>query len=117
MQKAKTRTPLSKVALVLAFSLWMPSANSQASTVFGSPDCGQWVAEKTPTRRTWLMGYLSGLNNLHDLLNQKPKNPLDALSSADQAFLWMDNWCKANPLKSVSNGAIDLFIELMRNKK
>ena len=39
-------------------------------------------------------------------------DPLDGLSSAQQAFLWMDNYCRANPLKNVSDGASDLFLEL-----
>ena len=50
-------------------------------------------------------------------MESKPKDPLDALNSADQAYLWMDNWCKANPLKKVSEGAVSLFIELMDKKK
>jgi hypothetical protein len=116
MQKAKTRTPLSKVALVVAFSLWVLPASSQTSTTFGSPDCGQWIAEKTPMRSGWLMGYLTGLNWLHDMVGNNPKDPLDALNSADQAYLWMDNWCKANPLKKVTTGGVELFIELMGKK-
>jgi hypothetical protein len=118
MQKAKARTPLSKVALVLAFSLWVLPASSQkqSSTTFGTPDCGQWIAEKTPSRRGWLLGYLTGLNWLHDEMGNNPKDPLDALNSAEQAFLWMDNWCKANPLKNLRAGGVDLFIELMEKK-
>ncbi|MDM0117529.1 hypothetical protein QTI66_36050 [Variovorax sp. J22R133] len=44
-------------------------------------------------------------------------DPLHNLTSADQAYLWMDNYCKANPLKGVADGAADLFIEVQQKKK
>lgn len=116
MHKAKDQRLLCKAALMVAFATYMSSATAQTTT-FGSPDCGQWVAEKASHRRGWLMGYLSGMNVIHNATNGTPRNPLAALSSPDQAYLWMDNWCKANPLKQVSEGGMELFVELMGKKK
>jgi hypothetical protein len=40
-------------------------------------------------------------------------DPLRKLNSVDQAFLWMDYYCRANPLTNVSDGATRLYVELM----
>jgi hypothetical protein len=55
-------------------------------------------------------GYISGLN----IGDEKARNTLKNISSADQIFLWMDNYCKANPLKDVSYGAETLMEELRK---
>ncbi len=57
------------------------------------------------------MGYLSGINLM---VADKNKDPLDKINSAEQIFVWMDNYCRANPLKNVREGAQDLFIELQK---
>lgn len=108
------------VALLLTISAL--SAHAQTSdksftTAFGQPDCGEWVRSHRQVDRAWLLGYLSGMNQIHNATDRKPTDPLDALNSAEQAFLWMDNWCKANPLKKVGAGAFELFIELMRHRR
>lgn len=79
-----------------------------SSTTLGDPDCGQWVKSPHPLDRVWLLGYLSGLNMAWNGNDKKPYDPLSKLSSRDQAYLWMDNYCKANPLKNVSTGAVNL---------
>ena len=78
---------------------------------FGNPDCGKWVAnsKSIPSMRSWLLGYLSGLNSGVG----NPKNDaLSKINSAEQIFLWMDNYCAKNPLQSVSTGGNQLFYEL-----
>ena len=116
--KTHTQTILAAAALFYALT-----ANAQTVTSFGSPDCGQWVKLQRPADRAWLLGYLSGMNHLWASLARLNKNmppagmdPLDALSSADQAYVWMDNYCQKNPLKRVSDGGNDLFFELMAKK-
>ena len=49
--------------------------------------------------------------------DRSPADPLDALSSAEQAFIWMDNYCRVNPLKHIGDGAEDLAVELIRMKR
>lgn len=99
-------------ALCVAYYLlvFMHGANAQQATVtsFGNYDCGEWFTKRQPAR-IWLLGYLSGLAAGD---SQAKVDVLDRLNSADQAYLWMDNYCKANPLKKVSNGAVQLYIEL-----
>jgi hypothetical protein len=95
------------MALVLALPL-----SAQSQTAFGIPDCGEWINTANNLKRGWLLGYMSGLNAMHVLENLKPEDPLRKLNSADQAFLWMDNYCKTNPLKTVGHGGWELFKEL-----
>lgn len=85
-------------------------------TYFGGYDCGEWF--KKPHAKTWLLGYLSGVNVGTTSQMGFPPNydPLGKLNSSEQAFLWMDNYCKANPLKTVLDGALHLYNELRAKK-
>lgn len=107
---------MKKQYLVLfALSLLSSMSLAEPYTKFGDPDCGAWVKNQTTRERAWLMGKLTGMNHILVVLgnNNKKKDPLDELGSANQAFVWMDNYCRKNPLKSVGDGALDLFIELI----
>jgi hypothetical protein len=61
---------------------------------------------------SWVAGCLSGLNSMHAFLGLRPSDPLDELNSMDQAYVWLDNFCKANPLRKVDGAARELFEEL-----
>src|SRR2546425_748369 len=80
----------------------------------GSSGCGEWVeARRSGTAGTpasinmegWLLGFLSGAaySSGKDTLRN---------TDASSLFLWMDNYCKANPLKKVMDGAQELDFEL-----
>jgi hypothetical protein len=84
------------IRVITAVAICLAAQGSFSQTTFGSPDCGQWLAEKTLARRAWLAGFLSGLNVTHSY-NRKGDS-LDELSSMDQAYAWMDNYCRKNPL-------------------
>jgi hypothetical protein len=86
-----------------------------ASTSFGGADCGQWFNEpRRSTAKVWLAGYLSGLNAVRA---KEQTDPLGQLSSMEQAFLWVDNYCRANPLRETQDAANALFRELETGKK
>ena len=86
------------------------TTNASAVTSFGNYDCGQWFT-RSSAARIWLLGYLSGLASADSTTKI---DVLDRLNSADQAHLWMDNYCKNNPLKKVNEGAMELYMELSR---
>ena len=112
--------PLRLIAALIATAavpVQAQTTTNPVTTVFGQPDCGEWVRNTRQPDRAWLLGYLSGMNKIHNATGGKSNDPLNALNSADQAYLWMDNWCKENPLKKVGAGAMDLFIELMTTKR
>lgn len=99
---------------MLVFLVCMTSSmGALAQTGFGGSDCGEWVRTPTEGKRQWLLGYMSGLSTMH-YLNRRNDDPLDKINSADQIYVWMDNYCKANPLKTVRTGGQELFIELMK---
>lgn len=104
------------LAIVIAASTASGYAQTQSTISFGQPDCGQWVRDGRAADRAWLLGYLSGMNRIHNIWGHGPADPLDTLNSAEQAVLWMDNWCKANPLKGVGLGGLELLLELMKMK-
>lgn len=109
MHRFKLKSPL----LTIAFLLLVSGTSVQAQTIFGGYDCGQWVNKsKGHPMESWVVGYLSGLNSMHVLAGLEPKDPIDELNSIDQAFVWLDNFCKANPLRKVDGGVLELFAEL-----
>jgi hypothetical protein len=102
-------------ALVFAILLLTAAGPSLAIPVtrIGEYDCGRWFNPKyRELAKAWLMGYLSGLSVMNSMSDTQANDVLDALQSADQAFLWMDNFCNANPLETVPWGGEKLFFEL-----
>lgn len=85
-------------------------------TYIGSYDCGEWFTK--PQTKDWLLGYLSGFNvgTLSQMGYPPNYDPLGKLNSSAQAYLWMDNYCRANPLKTVLDGALNLYNELRAKK-
>ena len=90
--------------------------NASAVTVMGFVSCGTWVDYKEKNNKVgiiaaerWLTGYLSGFSVAQDI---------DVLVDADlkSLSLWMDNYCRANPLDSISDGGLALFLELAKKK-
>jgi hypothetical protein len=85
----------------------------------GGSGCGEWVeARRNGTAGTpsainmegWLLGFLSGTAY---------SSGKDSLRNTDPSslFLWMDNYCKANPLSKVLDGAEQLNFELVDKLK
>ena len=100
------------LSLMLSCSFCLPAVSGEV-VGFGTSDCGQWVANSKSnfSIRSWLLGYMSGLN--YGLSNEK-NDALNKVNSAEQIFLWMDNFCTKNPLKRVSQGGNELFDELSK---
>ena len=95
--------------LLITITLSCISINSNAVMVRGMGDCGEWVSKKSVGDEKWLLGFMSGLAiglNI-DLI----KN-----SSSPSLILWMDNFCKANPLVHVGDAAMNLFFELKQKE-
>ncbi|TSP13931.1 hypothetical protein [Cupriavidus campinensis] len=114
------KNTLAAVAAILTLCAPLAHADgSTGTTTFGRSDCGQWIASPTETKKAWLLGYLSGTNMWNDMQIQyrsggKDMGPdiLGRVQSADQIYVWMDNYCRANPLRDVTDGAFILWTEL-----
>ena len=86
------------------------------SISFGKFNCGQWSEGDNSLIKLWLVGFLGGLNvGARTTLAKPGPDPLRHLGQANQVFLWMDNYCKANPLNTVREGAQAIYDEL-KNK-
>ncbi len=79
--------------------------------------CGQYVATRDEARRgdhreenihiTWIFGYLTAFNRLapdtFDIMGQTDKSAM---------LLWLENYCKKNPLEEFAGAMDPLTIEL-----
>ncbi|WP_019447000.1 hypothetical protein [Cupriavidus sp. BIS7] len=104
---------LAAVAVIVA--LCAPLA-SQAFTIRGQPDCGEWVTARQNTQRntfaslrneTWVIGYMSGI-----VMGAGEKIAGDPMGkySNEQIYLYVDNFCRANPLKRAGDAVIELIV-------
>ena len=59
--------------------------------------------------RAWVLGYFSAINEHVE----QERNLLDVID-VDAIALWLDRYCMRNPKKQVSEGVIDLAIELKK---
>jgi hypothetical protein len=105
----------------LFFCLLCQSA--YAEWVRGDQNCASWVKPETHARelenRAWLIGFLSGVNmglsNASTSTVGQRGAEFGFDSTNEQIFLWMDNYCRTNPLSSAMYGVGELMQE--RNKK
>ena len=103
-----------KYKFLLAASLFA-AISAQAITTYGNPSCSKWVNAQAANGATrlmnlaWMSGFLSGIGVGAEI---------DALAGidGDSAYLWIDNYCKANPLKTVGDAGTALFVELVDKK-
>ena len=104
--------------------LCLSSTNTLAERDYGNTDCGSWIENQKQDHSMlhiadlrWLGGYLSGLNTGWSAFNKNSIDPLKELNSMNQAKVWMDNYCNANPLSNLKEGSVKLFGELLERKK
>jgi hypothetical protein len=97
--------------LIAALAITLSSQTYAQKTTFGGANCGQWIKQLIEPDKSWLLGFLSGIN-----VAAATNNALDKIKSPQQIYLWMDNYCKANPLSTVTDGAYTLMNELIQKK-
>jgi len=87
---------------------------------YGNASCGEWVLmrrEKSATidqlrMVSWISGYITAFNSItSDTFNIAGDTGLATI------FLWLDNYCQANPLMKLTDGLLVLTIELWPNRK
>ncbi len=94
-------------------------SSDQALAGAGTSSCGSYLAhESDPTARvmfiSWVQGFLSGMN-MADYVTAK--QPFVLLPDSDSIMAYIDKYCRDNPLKSPSRGAMQLYSELRQNAK
>ena len=106
----------------LAGSLLSFNLFASAVEIKDPRSCSKWIEEKRLAKspkemnrvpalitRSWFLGYLSGRADALD------KNFLKGTDS-DSIFLWLDNYCQADPKRDLDTAGIDLARELMQLK-
>lgn len=121
----KSHLGLASTLLVFFLSLQTPQAQAQGLvqsqkpqvTVRGASSCGLWVKnrETNSLERSsdlaWVLGFLSGISMGSTV------NVFKDIRDSESLVLWMDNYCKANPLKDVAAGSVALVLELQKTKR
>jgi len=112
-----SRTIAFLIGCLLSFNLF-----ASAVEIRGSRSCSKWIEEKRIAKstkdlnkipvlitRSWFLGYLSGR------ADESGRNFLKGTDS-DSIFLWLDNYCQANPDMDLDKAGIELARELMQLK-
>ncbi len=95
---------------LVAAGLLINDGKASAYTIsgVGTVSCGSWTAyRRTPTStlamgvESWILGFLSGVG-FEGVANADPLNGTDA----EGVWAWIDNYCRANPLKDVEDAGV-----------
>ena len=88
-------------------------ANSQVYVEGGGADCGQWIkarnAERAGNFEHFVLGFLNGMALTTDKEFWAPRGGPKV--SREAVYLWMDNYCRTNPLNAIATGVVTLFRE------
>ena len=106
------------LVLLLAFVGANAADKDGRYVVQGVTSCGKYI-EETKNKNgwsytatlNWVAGYITATNRFmpdtYSILGN---------SDIDSAMLWLENYCRSNPLKSISSGMTDLVIEIYPNR-
>ncbi|SOZ37014.1 hypothetical protein [Cupriavidus neocaledonicus] len=102
----------------LVFAMLTTTGHAENVSVLGAVDCGMWVKTRGDSlsgslHQAWLFGFLSGANAA---IGSSYGDPLHGISS-DQAVVWVDNYCRNNPLSKLADAGSTLYRELVARKK
>ena len=110
--------------MLVGLVLMLFSEMALAVWIRGGVSCGAWVEAREKEKkgdefdswiaRRWLVGFLSGLafGESKEFWGVPNVDPLNT----DAVYLWMDNYCQANRLNDIGEGAERLFDERTRKK-
>jgi hypothetical protein len=93
------------IALLVSLPAWGSAKDSYYVTQ-GATSCGSYVEQRKDQESSaykdtamWVSGYLIAYNFLAPDTTNIRGNP-----DLNDAMLWLEKWCRANPLKSVADG-------------
>jgi hypothetical protein len=105
---------MNKHVFAVLAALCFAASTANAVTVRGTPSCGSWVENRSTPNNwvavaniAWLNGFLSGLAaaSNKDFLNG---------TDLDSALVWVDNYCRSNPLNDLDDAGKALGTELVK---
>ncbi|MER9393872.1 MULTISPECIES: hypothetical protein [unclassified Mesorhizobium] len=96
------------------FSISGAVAEGSISTL-GAIDCGKWVEARSGRKAISFEAYLVGFLDGVAFGSQTEFWMADGRQiNAEQTYLWMDKYCRENPLTEIVNGAYKLMDERSR---
>jgi len=108
-----------RMLIVVGLALWATTASAAEYTSLGhgNASCGRWQEERrkpNPQYRfllqAWVLGYITRAN-------YEVGGDLTAGTDELGVFAWIDNYCRANPLKNVAAAAEALVDTLGKPKR
>jgi hypothetical protein len=107
---------MKRMTLLLALITALFSPGGYAYTSYGvfGVSCGQWLENRPLNNRRatqteeWVLGFISGIGYGGLKMGSSEHNSM---------FLWIDNYCKENPLDNLSTATKALVEELVRKAK
>lgn len=103
------------IGVLAGLSLSALVLSAQAVQIRGVQSCKTWNEDKAnqaskAENEAWFLGYLSGLASARNK---------DFLRDTDSSslFLWLDTYCQVNINKDIDDGADQLAVELVRQKR
>lgn len=112
MKTAALKKTCSVCLVIFGLMLTAMELGAQTLQLRGVRSCGEWVKDKEMPaigNQAWLVGYLSGIAVATN------KSFLRGTDN-ESIYLWVDNYCQANPLKSVAEAGVILHFELVKQK-
>jgi hypothetical protein len=97
---------------LVAVTLIQPVRAQSISTMGGPTDCGQWVTARSEKRSAILeesvVSFLNGFSMGHRVEFWSIGG---APISRDAVYLWVDNYCAANPLDNLIHATVRLYMQ------
>ena len=115
------KTFLRTLLVGMALVLFGEEASAQVFKTRMDMPCGVWTQRRDEQGKggdrlaagiaqSWLVGYLSGV------ATALGKDFWGDTTTMEPTYLWMDNYCRANPSKFIGVAALELFREKTKGK-
>ena len=110
--------------IFLSGAKWAVATDTYTIRGSGTQSCGTWLEDRkvynslqNAMDTTWVLGFLTGMNAMDMMTRRSGGGKMGVTTDVDGLFAWVDNYCRANPLKTISDAALALATELVRTNK
>jgi hypothetical protein len=102
-----------RTVIAIGLALWATGASAYTVLGSGVSSCGTWLQTRRSgpgasiDLRSWVLGYATRAN-----YDESVTTKIDS----EGLWAWIDNYCRANPLKQIVDAAEGLAAELQKRK-
>lgn len=111
----RDRQKMKRILLAGLIAITLPNfTQAKDITKFGLHTCSEWIKAKGADQaflKGWVLGWITSLNNVFD-----KQDYLSKLESQQQAYLFVNNYCRTNPNADIEEAADQLMAGLIRKK-